>query len=353
MRSTVTGVTATPSSRSTLAIQAASRVRSRSSTSTSRRRESSRTNQTSPAPTTSPTMSSHQLNSAFTAAKYREASPAATAAVDATLRPCSPSPRSHRLPPRSVGHRLVRAVLCDRARGGVPAPRLAGPTGGRGPRRRRQRDHRRRGRRADRRSGISRHRPVGALRERPAEDHPAAVLRPRGVRRDRERHVGGVVVRAATERAVRALGGHHRAVAVRDAGDRPLGQLLQPGALRSADDLGARHPDRLRPPTCHLRLPGRARGDALPPAVPVRIDLGDRRGGRAHLHRLPVPLAPAAGRPAVALLRLVRHHPVRARVPARGQLDLLRGPDRPDRVPRLHRRRAHRAGAPASRECGR
>ena len=42
------------------------------STSASRRRDSRTTNQTSPAPTTSPTMSSHQLNSAFTAAKYRE-----------------------------------------------------------------------------------------------------------------------------------------------------------------------------------------------------------------------------------------------------------------------------------------
>ena len=52
---------------STADSQSASRGRSTASMSTSRRRESATTNQTSPAPTTSPTMSSHQLNSAFTA----------------------------------------------------------------------------------------------------------------------------------------------------------------------------------------------------------------------------------------------------------------------------------------------
>ena len=46
--------------------QAASRGRSTASTSASRRRESMTTSQTSPAPTTSPTMSSQTLNSAFT-----------------------------------------------------------------------------------------------------------------------------------------------------------------------------------------------------------------------------------------------------------------------------------------------
>ena len=71
-RSAVAGVTSAPSSARTVDSQSASRAVSAASMSDSRRRESSTTSQTSPAPTTSPTMSSHQLNSAFTAAKYRE-----------------------------------------------------------------------------------------------------------------------------------------------------------------------------------------------------------------------------------------------------------------------------------------
>ena len=69
------GLTSTPSSAMTADSQAASRGRSTSSISDSRRRESMMTSQTSPAPTTSPTMSSQTLNSAFTAAKYRQRRP--------------------------------------------------------------------------------------------------------------------------------------------------------------------------------------------------------------------------------------------------------------------------------------
>ena len=50
------------------------------------------------------------------------------------------------------------------------------------------------------------------------------------------------------QRPVPALGGHHRAGPVRDAGHRPLGELLQPGAVRHADDAAVGHPDRLRAP---------------------------------------------------------------------------------------------------------
>ena len=95
--------------------------------------------------------------------------------------------------------------------------------------------------------------------------------------------------------------------AVRDAGHRPLGQLLQPGAVRAADDPAVGHPDRLRP--SDRRLPVRhvpGRDDPLPAAVPVRVALrGPRRvfllwlGSRCRT-RL------ATGRPAAGLLHLVR-----------------------------------------------
>ena len=45
-----------------------------------------------------------------------------------------------------------------------------------------------------------------------------------------------------------------RARAVRHAGDRPLGQLLQPGAVRAADDPALGDHDRLRPPDHRLPL---------------------------------------------------------------------------------------------------
>ena len=43
------------------------------------------------------------------------------------------------------------------------------------------------------------------------------------------------------------VGRRRRAGPVRDAGHRPLGQLLQPGAVRTADDAAVGHPDRLPP----------------------------------------------------------------------------------------------------------
>ena len=61
---------------------------------------------------------------------------------------------------------------------------------------------------------------------------------------------------------------------VRDAGDRPLGQLLQPGAVRAADDAAVGHPDRLRPRIADYPCAPRTRRDhPLPAAVPVRVDL--------------------------------------------------------------------------------
>src|SRR5205814_8151924 len=59
----------------TAAIQCASPSRSASRSPTSRRRESATTSHTRPAPTTSPTISSHQLNSEFTSREYRDRPP--------------------------------------------------------------------------------------------------------------------------------------------------------------------------------------------------------------------------------------------------------------------------------------
>ena len=96
--------------------------------------------------------------------------------------------------------------------------------------------------------------------------------------------------------------------------------------------------------------------DALPPAVPVRVDLGDRSARSSCTGSGRVPRAAAARRPAAGLLHLVRDDAVPAREPARGQLDVLRHPDGADRVARrsslvgvgglIHR---HRPRHPADR----
>ena len=140
-------------------------------------------------------------------------------------------------PARPPDDRLVRDRLRRRPRGRVPRHGPPRPTGRRGRRDPRQRDDHRRRRGADRRSCLPRHRPVGRAVPRPHRTHlPAAVLGSGRLRRDRHRRHRGVPVRAVQARALPALGGHHRARPVHDAGDRPLGQLLQPGAVRPADD---------------------------------------------------------------------------------------------------------------------
>ena len=87
--------------------------------------------------------------------------------------------------------------------------------------------------------------------------------------------------------SVPALGGHRRAGPVRDAGSRALGQLLQPGAVRPADLAPVGHPDRLRPSRRRVSLQRVPRShDRVPPAVPVRIDLGRPRRAGADLDGL-------------------------------------------------------------------
>ena len=107
--------------------------------------------------------------------------------------------------------------------------------------------------------------------------------------------------------------------AVRDAGHRPLGQLLQPGALRAADDVAVGDPDRLRAPG--RRMPVRAgsfpaRDERFHPLFLYESISGSSArsclSGSASRSQ-----APAARRPAAHLLRLVRDHAVRARDPPR------------------------------------
>ena len=61
----------------------------------------------------------------------------------------------------------------------------------------------------------------------------------------------------------------------------PLGQLLQPGAVRAADQPAVGHRDRLRPPRRRVPVHALPRGDhRLPAAVPVRV--AERRHRRDH-----------------------------------------------------------------------
>ena len=110
---------------------------------------------------------------------------------------------------------------------------------------------------------------------------------------DRDRR--GVPVRALQEGPVPALDRHHRSRPVRHAGDRPLGQLLQPGAVRLTDDPAVGDPDRLRASDRGLRLRPLPRDDALPPALPVRVAVGGDRRDRPHLARVSRPGAAPPG----------------------------------------------------------
>ena len=85
--------------------------------------------------------------------------------------------------------------------------------------------------------------------------------------------------------AVPPVGRRCRTRTVRDAGRRSLGQLLQPGAVRRADEpaLGDRH--RVPVPDPGLCLPARIRSDshsrpAFPADVPLRVALRPARGHR-------------------------------------------------------------------------
>ena len=179
------------------------------------------TSQVSAAPTTSPTMSSHQLNSAFTrwppggpsaevscAGQYRRGGPGdlarAATYTPPTMIDITPDPIAFQI--GSFPDPLVRDRLRRRARGRLLGPRPRGAL----PRRRTRSSS------AtamivvaiaalDRRPALPRDRPVAALRGRPDHGDPAdrppgrRVVRlrrlhgPRRPRRDRHRHDRGVV----------------------------------------------------------------------------------------------------------------------------------------------------------------
>ena len=98
-----------------------------------------------------------------------------------------------------------------------------------------------------RRPALPRDRPVVALQGRPADDPPAdpartrrrlhvrRVQRSRRLRRAPDRDDRGLAVPPLEAPVVLALGRRRGAGPVRDAGDRPARELLQPGAVRAAD----------------------------------------------------------------------------------------------------------------------
>ncbi len=257
--------------------------RSAAVTSSSRRRESSSTSQTRPAPITSPTMSSHQLNSAFTAAKDTGGGlpgPRRGARYTPRMFTATPDPIALTIGPLAIGWYglgyalgLAAAYLLlvwlakragedpDLVGNGIIIVAVAALIGGR-----------------------LYH--VIDQWDLYKDDLASIVLPPysglgaygglaTGI-------AGGRPVHPLEARPVLALGRHHRAVGVRDAGHRSLGQLLQPGAVRAADHAAVGHPHRLRVPRGGLpvrRLP--VRHDALPPAVPVRVAVRVRSGPRS------------------------------------------------------------------------
>ena len=145
-----------------------------------------------------------------------------------------------------ITDRLVRHRLRDRPRRRLHGHGPARPASRRGRRDPRQRDDHRRGRGAHRRAALPRHRPVGAVQGRPAQDRPAAVLGPRRLRRDRRPGSSRPSCTPATSGSRSCAGRTSSPRPVRDAGDRALGQLLQPGAVRVADDAAVGDPDRVR-----------------------------------------------------------------------------------------------------------
>ena len=114
------------------------------------------------------------------------------------------------------------------------------------------------------------------------------------------RHDRRLAVRPLEAAVVLALGRRRGAGPLRDAGDRAVRQLLQPGAVRAADDAAVGDRDPVQEPGRRVRLSARLGSErdpraALPPAVPVRVALGGRRAGLPAVARSTL-LEPAARR---------------------------------------------------------
>ncbi len=207
---------------------------------------------------------------------------------------------------------------------------------------------------------LPRHRPVGALPERPDQDLPAAVFRARRLRRHRDRDDRRLRLRALQAGPVPALGGHHRARPVRDAGHRALGQLLQPGAVRAADDR-CRGASRSTAPTVSVAYacpPGSAPTDTLGRSS-TRCSCTNRsrgRSARSCSSGSAITLRKRLRPGDLLLIFFVWYGVIRfmLEIPSGGQLDVLRRPDRADRVGAVHRRVAGDPGlAPPLRACPR
>ena len=253
-------------------------------------------------------MSSHTLNSAFTRRKYRERAATLPRMLDFT-----PDPIAFQLGPIPVYWYGIGYALGPG--GGLHGHGPAGAPGRRGRRDPRQRDDHRGGRGADRRSAYH----VIDQWALYQDDLLKIVLPPYSGLGVYGGIVTGTVAAFLYARCKRVPFLRWADIvapgAVRDAGHRPLGQLLQPGAVRPADDAAVGHPDRLRPPD--RRLPVRSASRSRRRAS-TRCSCTSRCPGVLGAIVLiwlgfHCAEAAAARRPAAALLHLVRRRPVRPR----------------------------------------
>src|SRR6185436_4356369 len=121
---------------------------------------------------------------------------------------------------------------------------------------------------------------VGALR-RPAAagaDQPAG-RRAGDPRRPDRRDRGRAHLYALEKAAVDRVAGYLPADGAAGPGDRPLGQLLQPGSLRPPDELAVRRDDRREPPAAALRYSALPARHAVSRDVSLRVDLEPGRPG--------------------------------------------------------------------------
>ena len=186
----------------------------------------------------------------------------------------------------------------------------------------------------DRRPAVPRHRPVGTVPGQPGQDHPAALQRPRRLRRDHRRDDHRLLPHPPLElsflrwadviapglfvmQAIGRWGNFFNQELYGPPTNLPWGITID-CAHRVGDHGIPQYPCDLYP----------AATTGFHPVVPVRVD--QRRARRDHLalDRPKVwPSDAARGSPA-GLLRLVRSGPLRARDLADRQLDVLRHPDR-------------------------
>jgi len=142
-----------------------------------------------------------------------------------------PHSESHRHPDRPACRALVRNRICRRPWGRVLAPPSRGALPWAGSGAGLQRHAGCRHRCAYRWAALPRHRPVAALQERSAFHRPAALLGPRRLWGPADRNACRRCLCPLEAAFVGCLGGHRCAEPVPDAGDRALGQFLQPGAV--------------------------------------------------------------------------------------------------------------------------